>query len=255
VSISVPVLLYHSVHDNPPPADRIYTVSRSSFSAHADAVRASGPNALTVSELAAALSGTRLMPARPLAITFDDGYADNVAAIEALLDRGLACTLYVTSGEVGGRNRLTPSQLAGLASLPTVEIGAHAVRHRRLDELQAPELTEEVTASKLRLEDLTGEEIRSFSYPHGAYDARVRRAVVVAGYHSAVAVKNALSHDRDDPFAIARWTVTRDVSASRIAAVIEGEGVRRAWSHERLRTRAYRVARRGRRRLGRAVRT
>jgi peptidoglycan/xylan/chitin deacetylase (PgdA/CDA1 family) len=255
VSISVPVLLYHSVHDDPPHADRAYTVSRSSFSAQVDAVKASRRNALTISELAAALSGMRPMPAWPLAITFDDGYEDNLAAIEALLDRGLACTLYVTSGEVGGRNRLTPSQVAGLASLPTVEIGAHAVRHRRLDELQGPELEEEVTASKLRLEDLTGTEIRSFSYPHGAYDARVRRAVVAAGYHSAVAVKNALSHDGDDPFAIARWTVTREASAARIAAVIAGEGVPRAWRRERLRTRAFRIARRGRRRLGRAVRT
>jgi peptidoglycan/xylan/chitin deacetylase (PgdA/CDA1 family) len=254
VSVTVPVLLYHSVNDHPGCSERPYAVSCSRFSEHADELHASGRTAVTISELAAALRGTRALPARPVAITFDDGYADNIRATGELLDRGLASTLYATTGEVGGRNRLTSSQLAGLASVPGVEIGAHGVRHRRLDELDRAELAEELTASKLWLEDVTGREIRSFSYPHGAHDQRVRQAVIAAGYHSAVAVKNALSHDGDDPFAIARWTVTREVTGARIRAVLDGEGVPRAWRHERLRTRAYRAARRSRRRLGLAGR-
>jgi peptidoglycan/xylan/chitin deacetylase (PgdA/CDA1 family) len=251
MSVSVPVLLYHAVDDHPGRLERPYAVSPSLLSAHADAVRASERTAVPISDLAAGLRGERPLPARPLAITFDDGYANNFDAAHALLQRGLSSTLYVTSSDVGGPGRLTASQLAELASLAGVEIGAHAVRHRRLDELDGRELREEVRASKLRLEELIGMEVPSFSYPHGAYDRRVRKAVAAAGYRSAVAVKNALSHDRDDPFAIARWTVTWGTSASRIAEVIEGEGVRRAWSRERLRTRAFRVARRSRRQLGR----
>jgi hypothetical protein len=66
-------------------------------------------------------------------------------------------------------------------------------------------------------------------------------------------VKNAVSHDRDDPFALARWTVTAGTSASRIAEVLEGVNVPPAWAQDRLRTRASRVARRGRRRVALAV--
>jgi peptidoglycan/xylan/chitin deacetylase (PgdA/CDA1 family) len=251
VSASVPVLLYHSVSDDPDRYERPYAVSRSRFGAHADAVSGSGRTPFCVSELAASLRGERPLPARPVAITFDDGYANNLDAVEALLGRGLRATVYATSSDIGGPGRLSPAQVAELASLPGVEVGAHAVRHRHLDELGERELDEEVRASKLRLEDLTGVEIGSFSYPHGAYDARVRRAVIEAGYRSAVAVKNALSHDRDDVFAIARWTVTWGTSTSRIGAVIEGEGVPRAWRRERLRTRAFRAARRSRRQLSR----
>ena len=250
----VPVLLYHSVNDRPGRPERAFAVSPSTFGAHVDAAVASGRSALTVTELAGALR-RRQLPARPLAITFDDGYADNLRPIEMLLASRLSATVYVTAGEVGARNRLTPSQLSELARTPAVEIGAHSVRHPRLDELGITELAEEVTASKLGLEDITGREVRSFAYPYGAYDSRVRRAVIEAGYASAVAVKNALSHDRDDPFAIARWTVTRRVSAARIAAVLNGEGVPRAWSHDRLRTRAYRMVRRSRRRVALRVRT
>jgi peptidoglycan/xylan/chitin deacetylase (PgdA/CDA1 family) len=249
MTTTLPVLLYHSVHDHPDRAERPYAVSPSRLFAHADAVRASGRTALEISDVGAQLRGERPLPLRPIAITFDDGYADNLDAVQALIQRGLCATVYVTAGEVGARNRLSPAQLSELASLPGVEVGAHAVRHRRLDELDERELREEVMGSKLRLEDLTGMEISSFSYPHGAYDRRVREAVVAAGYGSAVAVKNALSHDRDDPFAIARWTVTAATSASRITAVMEGRGVPPAWSRERLRTRAFRTARRFRRRL------
>jgi peptidoglycan/xylan/chitin deacetylase (PgdA/CDA1 family) len=253
VNVDVPVLLYHSIDAHPGALERPYAVAPSAFVGHANAVVTSGRVSLTVSELAAALRGERELPARPVAVTFDDGYGDNLPAIVALLERGLAATIYVTTGEIGGRNRLTPSRLDELAAFPGVEIGAHSVHHPRLDELDDAALAEEIAASKQRLEALTGCEIRSFSYPYGSYDARVRQAVIDAGYESAVAVKNALSHDSDDPFAIARWSVTREVSAERIAAVIEGEGVRRAWTRERFRTRAYRAARRSRRRLSRAV--
>ncbi len=131
--------------------------------------------------------------------------------------------------------------------MPGVEVGAHSVHHPYLDELGDAEIDEEVGASKRQLEDVVGARVRSFAYPHGAFDARVRQAVISAGYDSAVAVKNAISHLQDDPLAIARWTVTEDTTADRIAEVLEGTDVPRAWRDERVRTRAYRSVRRMRR--------
>jgi peptidoglycan/xylan/chitin deacetylase (PgdA/CDA1 family) len=249
VSGVIPVLLYHSVEDRPRWRDRRYTVSRADFAAHADAVMASGRTPLLVTELAAGLRGKRDLPDRPVAITFDDGYASTYEAVMALLRRELSATVYVTAGEVGAGNRLSEFRLEQLANLPFVEVGAHAVQHRRLDELPDHELAHEVRGSKAQLEDLTQTEICSFAYPHGAYDRRVRAAVISAGYSSAAAVKNAVSHPDDDVFAIARWSVTPKTPAERITEVLEGVSVPRAWAHERRVTRAYRTARRQRRRL------
>jgi peptidoglycan/xylan/chitin deacetylase (PgdA/CDA1 family) len=250
VSGLIPVLLYHSVADNPD-SDHHFAVSRGTFEAHADAVEASGRATLQISELADGLRGERPLPERAAAISFDDGCADNYAAVHSLLRRELCSTVYVISGELGAPNRLTPSRVAELAHMPVIEVGAHAVRHRYLDELDDGELTDEIEVSKSQLEDLTQVAVRSFAYPHGAYDRRVRGAVINAGYRSAVGVKNAVSHPADDPFAIARWTVTWGTPASRIAQVLEGQNVPLAWSHERVRTRAYRTLRRGRRHISR----
>ena len=248
----IPVLLYHSVNDEP--ADEAWgAVSRAEFSAHVEAISVSGRAALNVTELADALRGERAIPERPVAITFDDGFDDTYDAVETLARHGLTATVYVTTGEVGARNRLSPALIADLAGHSAVELGSHAVRHRPLDELDDRELDAEVRLSRAQLEDLIGASVHSFAYPHGAHDRRVRSAVVAAGYRSAAAVKNAVSHPRDDPFAIARWTVKGGTSAARLARVLEGDQVPRAWARERMRTRAYRSVRRGRRRLKHAI--
>jgi peptidoglycan/xylan/chitin deacetylase (PgdA/CDA1 family) len=250
----IPVLLYHSVDDDPAPADRRWSVDRASFAAHARVVSASGRVGLNITELAEALHGARPLPERPVAITFDDGFRDVCDAVATLLDRDLASTLYITTSVVGTSGRLSAAELAELAGTPGVEVGAHAVRHRRLDEVGDGELAGEIRTSKAQLEDVTQTKVHSFAYPHGAYDRRVRDAVIAAGFRSGAAVKNAISHERDDPFAIARWTVTDGTPASRIADVLEGEGVPLAWRRERVRTRAYRTARRGRRALAQTLR-
>jgi peptidoglycan/xylan/chitin deacetylase (PgdA/CDA1 family) len=165
--------------------------------------------------------------------------------------RGIPVSVYVSTDSIGHEQMLTGPQLVELSRLPLVELGAHAVRHRRLDELAAEEIRREVTGSKAALEGLIQRPVTSFAYPHGAYDARVRQAVVAAGYEYAVAVKNALSHAADDPFAMARWTVSGATPVARIAQVLDGVDVPIAWHEEHARTRAFRAMRRLRRRVRR----
>ena len=85
--------------------------------------------------------------------------------------------------------------------------------------------------------------VDTFAYPHGSYDETVRAAVIDAGYRSAAAVKNAISHPGDDPWAIARYTVTSATTPEHLVDVLEGHGAPLAWRRERLRTRAARTAR------------
>jgi len=248
VAIIFPVLLYHSIKDAPDRGEQRWTVAPRLFDAHVDLITQSRWSSLTVTGLATALISNALPPS-PLAITFDDGYADTLDAATKLAEAGLKSTVFVTSGTVGHRDMLDHRALAALAQVSHVEIGAHSVTHPRLDELSRSRIAIEVGHSKDELESLLGREIASFAYPHGAYDQRARAEVIARGFRSAAAVKNALSHDRDDPFAIARWTVRSDTTVEQLAEILNGRQAPVAWAHTRLRTRAYRTWRRLRRRF------
>ena len=243
----IPILLYHSVSNR---RDDPFAVTTEQFVRQVDAITASGRTALTMSEIADGLCGLRPLPERCVGITFDDGFADTVDAVELLELEGLRSTVYVTTGFVGSADMLSEQQLETLAGRPdSVELGAHTVTHPRLDELALSAAEDEVRASKAALERMIDRSVDSFAYPHGVHDAHVRDLVVRSGYRSAAAVKNAMSHGRDDPWAIARWTVGRTTDADDVDQFLMGRSAPLSWQGERLRTRAYRGVRRARCRL------
>jgi peptidoglycan/xylan/chitin deacetylase (PgdA/CDA1 family) len=246
-AVVVPIFLYHSVSDIPAAGQEPFTVTPASFAEHVAAIVESGRVALTISEYARALRGERGLPARSVAITFDDGFADTLAAVELLRGRGLTSTVYITSSWLDSAQGLS-SEAAREIAASGAEIGAHSVSHPHLDELPLAAAEREIVESKEALEQCLGRSISTFAYPHGAHDQEVRGAVIDAGFRSAVAVKNALSHDRDDPFAIARIMIMGDTPLRSVLAALDGRGAPIAWSGERYRTRAFREYRRLRRR-------
>jgi peptidoglycan/xylan/chitin deacetylase (PgdA/CDA1 family) len=246
----IPVLVYHGVRDAPVAGLERWTLSSARFAEHVDALAGSGRTPMTMSRLAACLGGEAELPADPMAITFDDGWDDTLPAVTTLTERGLSSTTYIQTGRIGVADSLDAAGVRALDGLgDAVEVGAHTIGHPRLDELAGAALDREIAGSKAALEDVLGHPVSGFAYPHGAHDRRSRAAVIAAGYTHAAAVKDALSHPGDDRFAIARWTVTADVDAARLRAVLAGDGVSVVRAGDRPRTVAYRTVRRLRRRL------
>ena len=253
---SVPILLYHSVHDRPLGEFGPFTVSRDQFAAHLDRVQELGFQAITVAELLALRAAGAALPARTTVITFDDGFADFADhAWPELERRSLAATLYVTAGTVGGHSdwlapvgaaatpMLAPGQVRDLA-LAGCDIGAHSMTHPELDCLDRGRAAEEIRQSKDVLEQLVGGPVESFAYPHGYHDREIKRLVAEAGYGSAAAVRNALSPTDDDPYALARVTIMSDTTDDRIEEILLGRRVPTARPREQFRTTAWRQVRR-----------
>jgi peptidoglycan/xylan/chitin deacetylase (PgdA/CDA1 family) len=245
----IPILLYHSVTDDPALAIRGFETPPATFARHLDRLVGGGFTSLTVTELAGHLrAGGAGMPSRPVVITFDDGWADFAGAAEALAQRELLATLYVTTGWLDRPGFLSAAQLPSLPSLG-VEIGAHSHTHPQLDTLRARRLRQEITEPRRRLEEVLQRAVPSFAYPHGYSSVQVRRTVREAGYTSAAAVKNALSSAGDDVFDLARLTVLPTTSDEDLDRWLAGTGAPVAPYRERLRTKGWRIARRGRSRL------
>lgn len=256
-STPVPILLYHSVSDNPPGWIRPYAVAPGAFRRQLELICTMGATAMSVETYATVLAGESSLPEHPVVITFDDGLADfRDQALTALTSAGLTATLFVTTGFLDGSpGSQAPSRPPGpwldppgLLELRAhdVEIGAHSHTHPHLDTLTLPAAREEVERPKLILEQLLGSPVASFAYPHGFHSRALRELVRGCGYRSACGVRNALSSADDDPFALSRLTVRADTSLSELAAWLDGRGAPIAPRRELVRTRAWRVYRRSR---------
>lgn len=251
----VPILCYHSVGDEPRDGTLRWTVSPGDFDEQMALLCQRGRTPLTVSRYAALLSQGAPLPPAPVLVTFDDGYADlATAALPVLIRYGITATAYVITDRLGAARpgadpTLDRDQLAELRARG-VEIGSHGHTHRALDCLRPAEVRDEVSLSRRVLEDELREPVTSFAYPYGYHGSAVRRAVCHAGYTSACAVKNALSHPGDDVFTLARVLIERDTGVAGIESLLDGRGRPLARSGERVLTRCWRAYRRTRWALG-----
>ncbi len=204
---AVPILNYHSIGDAADP----FAVSAKDFTGQLDFLRAEGFHTVSLHELFEHEQRGAPLPARPIVVTFDDGFLDNLAlALPLLQARGLKATFFVVTGFLAddeahrrtderGRKYLLWSEVYALASAG-MEIGSHSTSHRRLPDLPAAEIEAEARASREVLQARLGRPVEFFAFPFNSKRGEARQAVKDAGYRGAVAGVNGSA----DPFELYR---------------------------------------------------
>src|SRR5215213_10362173 len=97
--------------------------------------------------------------------------------------------------EPAGRPRHRPLSLKKAVALTKgglVEAGAHTVTHPALSALPAASQRDEILGSKARLEELLGQHVSSFAYPHGDLSAETAGIVREAGFAHACTTRPGL---------------------------------------------------------------
>ncbi len=125
------------------------------------------------------------LPAKPVIITFDDGYLSFYdVAFKELLKRNMTAVVYVPVNYIGKSNdwdvqlgykkyaHMTAQQLQEIAE-QNFEIGSHTLNHKYLNGLSDSELEKELGESKRMLEEQTAASVISVSYPFGKYNKNV----------------------------------------------------------------------------------
>jgi len=231
----VPILMYHSLSKTGTAPFRRFTVAPELFQAHLGYLADQGYRTLTMSQLVELRARRGPLPAKPVVLTFDDGFADfYTEAMPGLARHGFTATLYVITGYVGGtslwlaaegegdRRILSWRQLGEIAD-SGVECAAHSHTHPQLDTLDTRRVREELSLPKRVLEDRLQRPVRSFAYPFGYYSARVRALVSEAGYSSACTVKDLIS-SAEEAFVLPRLTVNAGTTVEGFAALLDQDG-------------------------------
>lgn len=195
----VPVLLYHRVVPQPPRNDPFGNfISVRSFEGHLRWLRNRGYRTLPLASLESIFNpvAARHLWSRSVAITFDDGYADNYDHAWPLLKRyGFQATVFVVTDAIG-KDSSFDSAYPAAPMLTAVQMremhrdgitfGSHTCSHpSSLIDLTENELALELTASKSVLEGVLDASVILFAYPHSRHDTRVEDAVASAGYQLA----------------------------------------------------------------------
>jgi peptidoglycan/xylan/chitin deacetylase (PgdA/CDA1 family) len=217
VRSGIPILMYHLVSPDVPAPFRSYTVTPARFRQQLQALRRLRFTSIGADDLVAAWDGSAPLPARPVLITFDDGFRDCLThAAPVLQEHGFTATMYVVGGLLGGRSRW----MTDVPDLPLVDAGelreleaagvrceSHAWSHPRLATLGSADIRRELRDSRAALEDVLGHEVRHLAYPHGSHDARVLDEARAAGYRSGCTTLPAKAVATDDVMALPRVKV------------------------------------------------
>lgn len=216
------VLMYHSVGPGRPRSKWRWAVSLARFRDHLALLHSEGWTTRKVSDLVAATD----LPAKTVAITFDDGYADNLQAVEELDRHDMTASFFVVTNDIGSVSRWDAGEAGTQPMLSAsslremhgqgLEIGSHTRSHPRLTTLGDAAVADEVTGSKTALEDVLGAPVHSFAYPYGQYDERALAAVKAAGYAGACSTRSGV-YTGEDPFLIQRISVFNDDGPGRLA--------------------------------------
>lgn len=205
----MPVLMYHKIGDYPPGSElQKLWVTAADFRKQLQYLKDNGYTAIDFRDWRDAEKGIKPLPAKPVMITFDDGYMNNYDQAFPLLKefgmKGCIFLVYETMEKHNGWHdpktepwlkMLTWAQIKEMQDSGLVEFGSHTMRHRNLATIPLEEVKWEVTESKARLEEKLGREMVGFAYPYGsgAYKPEVRKAALDAGYRFDFSVKQGIS--------------------------------------------------------------
>ena len=175
-----------------------------------------------VISLADALDGLfhgKLIPPRPVVLTFDDGCENfREHAWPVLKKHNFPATMFLIADMLGGKTSWMDGEACETPLMSTATVrellregcafGSHTLRHVHLAQYAPDAAREEIYASKARLEDELCVPIHDFCYPYGSYNVQVRDLVAEAGYRSGLTCNRAAANYAPNPFELPRKAIS-----------------------------------------------
>lgn len=234
----IPILMYHSVAEEDESATHPYywvAVRPSLFREQMAWLHEHGYQTVTLEGAVSRLRGTTQDTARPVVITFDDGYRNFLeSAFPALQEYGFSATMFLPTNSIGtetrsfkGRDCLTWKEVRELRQ-QGIEFGSHTVSHPQLHDLPPHRIREEILTSRQAIEDNLGCAVDTFAYPYafpqsdGPFKAMVREILEEGGYRYGVCTQIGRASRGSDPLFLERLPMNGGDDTALLGAKMAG---------------------------------
>lgn len=185
----VPILMYHHIMDAKAAKDigsQNLNVPPDIFRQQMDYLIGKGYNVIGLNEMISGLRNNSL-PAKPIVLTFDDGYRDFFDSAYAILkEKNFKATVFVITQFVGGERYLEWWQIREMANSGLILIGDHTLNHRSIPSLSKEEEKDQIVSAKNILEQYVGKQVNLFAYPYGSANQNAKEILKENGFLGAV---------------------------------------------------------------------
>lgn len=208
----VPILMYHYLSVPPPDADRIridLSVSPAMFEQQLAYLKENGYTTLSLGDLYDALAGGRGLPAKPVILTFDDGYRDAYEnALPLLKKYGMRATFFIVTDFIhaGHPAYLTWPMVQALNDAG-MSIENHTRSHADLRRRNDDFLVWQILGAIESIQAYTGKRPQFFCYPGGFFDDNTVRVARSANVLAAVTTQYGKTHTLSDAMVWSRVRV------------------------------------------------
>jgi peptidoglycan/xylan/chitin deacetylase (PgdA/CDA1 family) len=224
--LQVPILMYHYISAPPADADiyrRDLSVTPVLFESHLKYLMDAGYHAITLDDLLYALAQGRELPAKPVILTFDDGYEDNYTNAFPLLQKyNMVGHFFIISDFVNQERTgyLTWPQIEEMAAAGQ-RFGSHSRDHPSLKGQSDDYLVWQALGGEEALKEHLGQRPRWISYPAGQYDDRTIAVYRSAGYWGGLTTQQGAAHTLDGIFELKRVRVRGSHTAADLGRLLE----------------------------------
>jgi peptidoglycan/xylan/chitin deacetylase (PgdA/CDA1 family) len=221
-SVHVPVLTYHRVHTMPAVGLPDLIVDPANFAAELQALHDAGYHSITQAQLFGAVYDGKPLPPKPILISVDDGYVDDVRTILPDLERRhMVATFFVITGRMSEPGFLSANQIRQL-DRAGMDVGDHTAHHVDLRLLTAAQLATETAGSRRTLQSVLGHPVYFFAYPFGDFNDGVVQAVRAAGFTMAYTTAGGTTESSGSPLTMPRIHVGRSEDPSGLLSILGG---------------------------------
>lgn len=201
-SVRIPILMYHSISDADPNNSLLVPVNE--FESEVKWLNENGFTPMLLGDVVKAYN-TGYIPKKPVAITFDDGYADNYSdAYRILKENNMKATFFIITNNTDQDSFYMNSSMLKEMSKNGMGIENHTSRHIEFTNISRDDKIAIIQEGRAALKEKVGVDSKFVCYPVGKYDEETIEVEKELGIEAAITTEYGISSASDGLYSLKR---------------------------------------------------